>query len=299
MIKIKIFEGGPMNGGIYSSTDLKKAILSCFNPDNADIFYKDKQVYITDTDDFTHAIIINTAMPTLNIPKTNVIGLAWEPFEFLKMEPIFIDYAIKHIGRYYIGDKHNLPEPFIERYGFLTYNSIEHHGIATSKPISKGILQKNNIMSIVLSWKRITHGQQYRHQIVQCILHNNLPIDIYGSGYPAGNNVNDTKVKGKFICEEPYLNYYFTIAIENFRSNHYFSEKIINPLLYDCQPIYLGCLNIDSYLNDCSISLTGNMTDDMNLIVQILLNPLSYYKKQDKQSIIKNVNLLLNLDTLF
>jgi hypothetical protein len=65
MIKIKIFEGGLMNKGIYNSEYLKNAVLSCFNPNNVDILYKDKLVCITADDDFTHAIIINTATPEL------------------------------------------------------------------------------------------------------------------------------------------------------------------------------------------------------------------------------------------
>ena len=102
MIKIRIFEGGIMNNNLYSSTHLKNAVMKCFNPNNLDIFYKDKPVYITDESDFTHAIILNTAMPVLKIPKQNVIGLAWEPTSFLDIRQDFINYAIKHIGKYTI-----------------------------------------------------------------------------------------------------------------------------------------------------------------------------------------------------
>ena len=40
--------------------------------------YQDKFV-LTGGEDYTHAIILNTAMPNLKIPKKNVIGLALEP----------------------------------------------------------------------------------------------------------------------------------------------------------------------------------------------------------------------------
>lgn len=288
MIKIKIFEGGLMNKGTFNSEYLKNAVLSCFNPDNVDILYKDKLVCITADDDFTHAIIINTAMPSLKIPKENVIGLAWEPIKFLRITQEFIIYAIKHIGKYYIGDKSNLPETFIEGYGYLTYNNHP----------PKEISQKIKKMSIVLSHKQLAPGHTYRHSLVKCILQNNVPIDIFGRGCKFYNK-NDERVKGEFKNSEPYLNYFFTISIENFRSNHYFSEKIINPLLYDCCPIYLGCHNINTYLNDGSIQMVGNIKDDMELIVKILLNPLDYYKKLDKEYIINKTNLLTNLDILF
>jgi len=287
MIKIKVFEGGPMNKGVFNSEGLKNGILSCFNPNNVDILYKDKLVCITSDDDFTHAIIINTATPSLKIPKENVIGLAWEPTKFVSITQEFINYAIKHIGKYYIGDKYNLPDPFIEGYGYLTYNNSP-----------KEISQKNKKMSIVLSCKQFAPGHSYRHTLVKCILQNNIPVDIFGGGCKLYNK-DDERVKGEFKESEPYLNYFFTISIENFRSNHYFSEKIINPLLYDCRPIYLGCHNINTYLNDGSIQMFGNLKDDMELIVKILLNPLDYYKKLDKEYIINKTNLLTNLDTLF
>lgn len=287
MIKIRIFEGGIMNNNLYSSTHLKNAVMKCFNPNNLDIFYKDKPVYITDESDFTHAIILNTAMPVLKIPKQNVIGLAWEPTSFLDIRHDFINYAIKHIGKYYIGDKTNLPDPFIENYGFMTYD-------ASIKEIS----QKTKKISIVFSSKQFAYGHKYRHTLVNCILRNKIPIDIYGRGCCL-YSVKDDRLKGEFTTFEPYSDYYFTICIENFRSNHYFSEKIINPLLYNCRPIYLGCHNINKYLNDSPILLSGNLKDDMELIVRILLDPLTYYKKSNIPEINQSVNLLLNLDNLF
>jgi len=45
--------------------------------------------------------------------------------------------------------------------------------------------------------------------------------------------------------------------------------------------------------------MVGNIKDDMELIVKILLNPLDYYKIVDKEYINNKTNLLTNLDTLF
>jgi hypothetical protein len=53
-----------------------------------------------DETNFTHAIILNCDMPNLNnIPKENVIGLAFEPITFLQLNDEFIEYAKKHIGK--------------------------------------------------------------------------------------------------------------------------------------------------------------------------------------------------------
>ena len=54
----------------------------------------DKEIYITIDDDYTHAIILNTAMPILkNIPKQNIVGLAFKPPVFLGLSLDFVEYA--------------------------------------------------------------------------------------------------------------------------------------------------------------------------------------------------------------
>jgi len=80
---------------------------------------------------------MNNAMPNLNIQKENVIGLAFEPIYFLGLTTQFIEYAKKHIGKYYIGDKFDLPAPFIEHFAYMWH----------SRP-SKEITTKNKLMSI-------------------------------------------------------------------------------------------------------------------------------------------------------
>jgi hypothetical protein len=104
---------------------------------------KDKKIYITVDNDYTHVIILNTAMPTIkNIPKQNVIGLAFEPPYFLRLTQKFIDYAQKYINKYFIGDKGNLPLPFTEGFGYMW-----HIPPLDILPI------KNKCMSIMVSQK--------------------------------------------------------------------------------------------------------------------------------------------------
>lgn len=106
------------------STHGKNAIETISLLSQKSYYGQDKQVYITDGDDYTHVIIWNTAMPEIprDIPKENVIGFAYEPIVYLGLSPGFIEYAKKNIHRYYIGDATNLPAPFIEGNCYLTYN---------------------------------------------------------------------------------------------------------------------------------------------------------------------------------
>lgn len=277
MIKIKIFCP-------FAESDKCKEIFERINYSHEILFYgKDKKYYITNNEDFTHAIIINTDMPYLNIPKDNVVGLAFEPIIFLNLTNNFIDYAKKHICKYYIGDKINLPEPFVEHFGYMWH----------SRP-PREITTKNYLMSIIVSEKEFAPGHIYRHNLVKKIIDLNLPIDIYGRG---SNKYKYNKIKGKFNDYEPYESYFYSICIENYVSNHYFSEKIITPLMYNCMPIYLGCKNINEYVDNV-ITIEGNVEKDILTILKIIENPELYYKKTYTERNIKAVNLIQNLPNI-
>jgi hypothetical protein len=278
MIRIKFFSS-------FSTNENCRETFERLNNSCDILFYgKNKKYYFVNDDNYTHAIIINTAMPNLTIPKDNVIGIAFEPIYFLGLTQEFIDYAKKYISKYYIGDKFDLPEPFIEHFGYMWY----------SKP-PKEITIKLKLMSIIVSEKCFSPGHNYRHLLVQNIINNNLPIDIYGRGSVI---YNYNTIKGIFNDSEPYEEYMFSICIENFVCNHYFSEKIISPLMYNCNPIYFGCKNINLYLENY-IELNGNIIEDLHKIVDIINNPLNYYKKTYTEKNLENINLTKNLPRIF
>jgi hypothetical protein len=248
-----------------------------------------KEIYVTDGDDYTHAIIINIAMPQLkhDIPKENIIGIAYEPPHFLNITEDFVNYAKKYISKYYLGKKYDLPEPFVEGYSYMWY----------IQPL-KYIPLKNKIMSIMVSEKKISPNHQYRHQLIYNLLRTQLPIDIYGRGCIFFKDVNDERIKGRFNEIEPYENYDFHIAIENYCLPYYFSEKILNPLLCGTTPIYLGSPNIEYYFPNNVIELTGKIGEDMKLLFDICNYPQKYIKKINVEKIKKTVNLLGNMDKL-
>jgi len=279
MIKIKLF------GDFGDREKYKTIVENIYDASNNPFYGVDKKIFITNDDDFTHAIILNKDMPDLKIPKENVLGLACEPYEYLCVNETFVNYAQKHIGKYLIGDKHDLPEPFIEHFGYMWHSNPK-----------KDFFYKPNIMSIVVSEKTGAPGHRYRHILAKEIVKYNLPVDIYGRG---SNGYKSAQMKGTFHDVEPYETYMFSICIENFSNNHYFSEKIITPLLYNCRPIYCGCKNIRQYFNDDTITLSGVASIDIQLIIQILNNPSLYYKKTYTDKNLKTVNLLHNLDKLF
>ena len=272
-----------------TSNDCKINFENICDALNIDSYGIDKKIYFTNDNDYKHAIILNKAMPQLTIPKENVIGFAFEPFDFLRINEEFIIYSKKYIGKYFIGDKKNLQEPFTEGFAYMWHSNPK-----------KEITLKNNCMSIIVSEKKFAPGHIYRHQLVETIIQNKLPIDIYGRG--SNNyifNYNSYNyIKGKFQNEEPFQDYLFSICIENYKCNHYISEKIVTPLMFNCLPIYYGCNNIQNYFDDIII-LTGNLEVDIKLLISILQNPLNFYKKTYTDKNKKTVNLIENIETLF
>jgi len=254
-----------------------------------DNYGSNKEIYLTNDDDYTHVIILNTAMPDIrHIHKKNVIGLAFEPIQFLGLSEEFVMYAQTYIGKYYIGDKMNLLEPFVESFSHMWHNA----------PL-KYIPLKNKPISMMVSEKNAQAGHKYRHDLINKILETSLPIDIYGRGCMYYEYLGDDRIKGRFTELEPYENYEFHICIENFETNHYFSEKIMNPLLSATTPIYMGCRNIQKYFPENVIVLSGDLCSDMELLQKIVDNPGKYKRKINVQTVKDKVSLLKNIKLLF
>jgi hypothetical protein len=261
---------------------------------------EDNVFIVGSTDDnFTHVIIWNTAMPSIpdHVPKKNVVGMAYEPPALLGLHDDFIIYAQKNVHKYYIGDASGLPLPFVSGNAYLTY----------SPPRPERCFLKHACMSIVVSRKYFLPGHQYRHAMVKCILDNNLPVDIFGNGTEVGKYVHHNsnrvvasdRIKGSFQKYEPYEGYLFHVCIENVETDDYFSEKVINPMLANAVPIYLGAKNIHSYFPDTIISLTGNLGVDMKMLVDILKNPLAFSRPIDVSKIEKKVSVVDNMQSIF
>lgn len=270
---------------IFSSycdgNNLHKNFINCYNLNESSRYNKDYK-FVNNNESYTHAILLNTPMPKLTIPKENVIGLAFEPTPYLGLKSEFLSYARKHIGKYYIGSHSEiLGDPFIERYGFLFYLN----------PI-KELVPKNKLMSIMVSEKYDAPGHKYRHTLVKKILQTTLPIDILGRGVKYYKD--DNRLIGEFKDDEPYYDYKFHICIENFQLPHYFSEKISTSLVHNTTPIYLGCKNIDIYFPDVVIKLSGDIDNDIQLLTDIISSPEKYMKNID----IKQIKNVLNIENI-
>lgn len=220
-------------------------------------------------DSYTHAVVMNTAMPNLSIPKENVIGVSHEPIQFLGLTQEFIEWAKIHLSKYLIGFP-NLPKPFVNYMGFQWFVQERNNYFENKVP------EKIGKIAIWCSQKLQSPGHKYRHLLVQKILNSNLPIDIYGRGCVYYKN-QDPRIKGSFDNDEPYKNYEFCISIENFESDNYISEKFLSCIAYNTIPIYLGAKNVDKYFGDnCCIKLSGEVPKDMIFLRTLCEYPYSF-----------------------
>ena len=267
---------------------------------NIEYYGKTKKIFFTTSETYTHAILLNCPVITnLQAPPQNVIGFAQEPQDTPILQIYrnkFIEYAVKNIGKYFIGNSDSFPSPtFVGHHGFLFYETPKKIPFQPPKP---------KLMSIMVSYKNYTPGHKYRHFLVQHILRNKWPVDIWGNGtqkyklqFPNNKNI----MGGFQTMEEMCKDYVFTIAIENTVHNHYFSEKIINPIINNTIPLYLGCKKVEEYFPKQTIKLTGNMANDIGIIYSVLKNPIKYIAeyKLDQEMVLNKVNLVKNIERIF
>jgi hypothetical protein len=283
-----------------SSENCKQEYEEKCRTNQMDNYGPDKHLYITLNQTYTHAILLNCPIvPDISVPPERVLGLAFEPIPYLRLSYDFIHFAEKYVGQYYIGHIHpNLTSTFFkEHHGYMWH--IPHPQIPPSmeeKYYNTEANQRNKI-SIIVSHKMKVLGNAYRHKLATFILINNLPIDIWGNGteihsrrFPHCRNI-----KGPFKDKEPYDSYTLSICIENYRHPHYFSEKITNCLVYNTTPIYLGCIEIDTYFPGQVIHLSGNIKHDAGLLVEISKNPSAYAREIKHHENDNVLNLLKNL----
>jgi hypothetical protein len=284
-----------------SSENCKQVYEEQCRVNEMDNYGPDKRLYITLNQTYTHAILLNCPIvPTISVPPERVLGLAFEPIPYLRLSYDFIHFAEKHVGLYYIGHIHpNLTGTFFkEHHGFMWHVLHPQIPPTLEEKYHKSEANQRNKISIIVSNKMKAPGNAYRHKLATFILVNNLPIDIWGNGTEIHSKrfPKHTNIKGPFKDKEPYESYSLSICIENYRHPHYFSEKITNCLVYNTTPIYLGCIEIDTYFPGQVIHLTGDIKTDGGRLVDISKNPSIYIREIKHVENEKSVfNLLKNL----
>ena len=111
------------------------------------------------------------------------------------------------------------------------------------------VSRKRATISCLTGSKEVTPAHTYRKFLYSNQLRIPLPITWFRSSkgallpaYQHNPIIQDEKC-GMF------LDYQYSIAIENSRQNHYFTEKLLDCLVTKTIPIYYGCPNIAEYFD--------------------------------------------------
>lgn len=102
-----------------------------------------------------------------------------------------------------------------------------------------GVCNKTKLVSMIASKKTQFIGHRLRHEIASNKYNN---LDVYGHNYINFENKKD-----------PLKDYMFSIAIMNIESDNYFTEIIVDCLMYGTVPIFYGCKNIGDYFDERGI----------------------------------------------
>lgn len=126
---------------------------------------------------------------------------------------------------------------------------------------SHQLYNKNKNVSLIASNKCYLNG----HKLRQEICNYGFNIDIYGRG----RKEIDSKLEG-------LKDYKFSIAVENCKTDYYFTEKIIDCFVTGTIPIYWGCPSIEKFFDKDGIMTFENVDE----LKHILNNIEGEYEKR-------------------
>ena len=127
------------------------------------------------------------------------------------------------------------------------------------------IFEKSKLVSIVSSEKRVCPLHEFRLEVLQAVKISSN-VDVLG-----------TAVSGWVPIQKSLEDYMFSIVIENFVDDLYFTEKINNCFATGTIPIYFGARRIDKIYNSEGIIVFNDVSELLTIINK--LSKDEYYKR--------------------
>lgn len=115
---------------------------------------------------------------------------------------------------------------------------VAHGGCWVKDYASAGETEKTRHMSIVASPKRNAPGHRLRHSIIRWARERDVELTAFGKSYVPLENKR-----------EGHAPFRFSVVIENSRSSHYFTEKLIDSFVCLSLPIYWGTPDVGQYFD--------------------------------------------------
>ncbi|MFZ2161793.1 MAG: glycosyltransferase family 10 [Sideroxyarcus sp.] len=139
---------------------------------------------------------------------------------------------------------------------------------------------KPKFISWITSNKDNRRGHQQRIKFLNA-MQGQLGFDLFGRGFNA--------IEDKFSGIYPYK---YTLAVENFSGNFYWTEKLSDCFLAWSMPIYYGCTNIDAYFpKESYISIDISKPEEAAEIIKQAVNECLWEKHLDAIEYSRNLVL--------
>jgi hypothetical protein len=126
------------------------------------------------------------------------------------------------------------------------------------------VFDKVELVSLMVSDKHESEGHKLRHQIA-----NQLPLAYHTYGRETREIESKT---------EALRSYYYSIVVESWRGDWYFSEKLIDCLSQGTIPIYWGCPEVERFFNSDGI-LSFTTLDELDYIYRRIISPDDYLQR--------------------
>jgi hypothetical protein len=153
------------------------------------------------------------------------------------------------------------------------------------KPEDQKIYEKNKLVSIIASAKRMTHGHMLRHQ---SIFQYRSKLDVYGRGY--------VPVEYKLDALKDYA---FSLTIENTKKDFYFTEKLLDCFMTGTVPIYWGCPSIEKFFNVDGMIIFDDIKDLSKILEEITIEQYIKMKNAIEENFEKAKEYLIAEDYIY
>ncbi len=194
----------------------------------------DFQFYFEPIPEADYLIVLNYPLEdiSMRVRKGGKILVMQEPpyhrNEYYKFFFKYFDTVISHFSPKLKSKQLAMP-PFLPWLVDGTYNDFLLNDFFKNK--------EHNLPVWVTSNAVVNPGHQPRLDFISFLQEKKFPFELWGRGF--------RPIDDKF---QVFQSAKYTIAVENYIDNDYFTEKIIDPILMGCHVFYAGCINLDKYL---------------------------------------------------
>lgn len=233
------------------------------------------------------------------VPRERRIFITGEPESFYQYQPKFLD-QFGHV----ITTQRKIHHPGViySQVAINWFAGVRFEGaggpyvpVLNFSDFESGNPPKSKLCSVVCSNKAVTRGHRQRLAFVQQLQEAlGDQIDVYGRGF-------------RDICDkdEALADYRFHIALENSVHPDYWTEKLADPFLRGCFPIYSGCPNLEDYFpEDSYVRIDLNkprqaITTIMDVLQGELDRSSTNQRQEAKHRVLYEYNIFALLERLY